>query len=110
MVYKKNQLQKLINSLIREFQKEVKIDKILLFGSYANGKPHKWSDLDLAIISPDFKGKYKIDRIGKLMDAVHRISCKIDIEPLGYTPEEYQKASPLTFLGEIKRTGKIIYD
>jgi len=105
MVYTKIKLQKLINKLVKEFKKEVSVDKILLFGSYAAGKPHQWSDLDIAVISPDFQGKYKIDRIGKLMDAVYRVPCEIDIEPLGYTSEEYKKASPLTFLGEIKKTG-----
>jgi len=32
------------------------IEKILLFGSYALGKPHKYSDIDLAVFSPQFNG------------------------------------------------------
>ncbi len=30
------------------------IEKILLFGSYAKGNPHKYSDIDLAVFSPQF--------------------------------------------------------
>lgn len=30
------------------------IDRILLFGSYAKGYPHTYSDIDLAVFSPQF--------------------------------------------------------
>ena len=33
---------------------DVTIEKILLFGSYAKGNPHKYSDIDLAVFSPQF--------------------------------------------------------
>ena len=33
------------------------ISKIILFGSYAKGKATKESDIDILIISNDFKGK-----------------------------------------------------
>jgi len=29
-------------------------EKILLFGSYAKGTPHEYSDIDLAVFSPQF--------------------------------------------------------
>lgn len=32
------------------------IERILLFGSYAKGNPHKYSDIDLAVFSPQFSG------------------------------------------------------
>lgn len=35
-------------------ENNVSIDKILLFGSYANGNPHAYSDIDLAVFSPQF--------------------------------------------------------
>jgi len=31
------------------------------------------------------------------------------IEPHIYSTEEYEAATPLDFLGEIKRTGKVVY-
>lgn len=33
------------------------VDMIILFGSYANGTPHKYSDIDLAVISPELDPK-----------------------------------------------------
>lgn len=109
MVYTKIQLQNVIKKLILEFKKKVKVDKILLYGSYASGKPHDWSDIDLAVISSNFSKMSRLKRIEKLLDATYNINCEVDIEPLGFSPQEYEEASKLTFLGEIKRTGKIIY-
>jgi len=50
--------QNLIRELA-EFKKNVNkvipIDKLILFGSHATGKTHKWSDVDLVIVSTKFK-------------------------------------------------------
>ena len=35
-------------------KKGIQVKKVVLYGSYASGKVHAGSDLDLAIISPDF--------------------------------------------------------
>ncbi len=39
-------IREIVNKIVKEFQTE----KIILFGSYAWGKPHKDSDLDFFII------------------------------------------------------------
>ena len=46
---------------VERFVKEVKdsgirIRKAVLYGSYAHGKPHKWSDIDVALVADQFKG------------------------------------------------------
>jgi len=50
-----------INNFIKALSKHYKIDAVYLFGSHANGNTHKWSDVDLAIVSHDIK-----DRIGDM--------------------------------------------
>ncbi len=46
---------KSVNEFVESANKNnVAIDKILLFGSYAKGNPHKYSDIDLAVFSPQF--------------------------------------------------------
>lgn len=35
-------------------ENKVTIEKVLLFGSYAKGNPYKYSDIDLAVFSPQF--------------------------------------------------------
>ena len=98
-----------IKRFINRTEKEIDIEKIIIFGSYAWGKQNKCSDIDLAVISDDFKLMNHFERmvyLGKLAwwaDAV-------TVEALGFTLDEYKNATKLDFLGEIKRTGKIIYE
>ena len=71
-----------------------------LFGSYAKGNPHKWSDIDIAIVSPDFSSS-RFDNSLRLM----KIASKIDlsIEPVAYHPESFVDEDPLVW--EIKKDG-----
>ena len=40
-----------------DLSKKISISKMILFGSKAYGKPNKWSDFDLMIVSKNFRGK-----------------------------------------------------
>ena len=46
-------------------RKGIQIEQVILYGSYALGRVHSGSDLDLAIVSPDF-GKDRFEE-GKLL-------------------------------------------
>ncbi len=41
----------------------------ILFGSYANGKPHEWSDIDLVVIAPEFDESHGIALVKQLWRA-----------------------------------------
>src|SRR5439155_1237359 len=41
-----------IQKLVREIADKFQPDKIILFGSYAYGKPHRDSDVDLLVVMP----------------------------------------------------------
>ncbi|TVL99854.1 MAG: hypothetical protein CV087_16550 [Candidatus Brocadia sp. WS118] len=43
----------------------IKVEKAILYGSYVSGKEHTCSDIDIAVISPDF-GKDRFEE-GKLL-------------------------------------------
>ena len=92
-------------SLLKE---NCKIDVVILFGSRVRGKQRRWSDIDLAIISDDFSKMNFHQRLVFLGMLAWRAKAT-EIEALGYTLNEYKNATKLDFLGEIKRTGKIIY-
>jgi predicted nucleotidyltransferase len=55
-------IKKNIQSYIKELKKDkLPIKKVILFGSYAKGIQHKWSDIDICVISPAFKKKDAIE-------------------------------------------------
>jgi uncharacterized protein len=108
MVEAKTDIKRIIKNYIRHLESDIKVQKVILFGSHARGQTREWSDIDLAVVSDDLKGLDQLHRIELLSPA--RRGCDTSLEPLGYTLEEYENASHLTFLGEIKRTGKVIYE
>lgn len=86
---------------------KIKVAKLILYGSYVRGNPRDFSDIDLAIISPNFKGKNRLQIQEMIAKAVSgRKGLTVAVEPIGYAPEEYAYAERETFLGEIKETGR----
>ncbi len=75
--------------------------KIILYGSFASGHPREDSDIDLIVISEDFKNMNFRERLEILGLAAGRVFEPI--EAIGYTEEEI-KDTKGTFLEEILPT------
>jgi len=106
--YTGTEIKKLARTLAAELEtNKIKVAKIILYGSYARGSQRDHSDIDIAIISPSFKGK----RLLAIQEQLSRVLSKYlaMVEPIGYSSTDFQAAAPETLLGEIKRSGKILY-
>ena len=106
VVFKNNKIKVEVNNFVNFPQKErIKISQVILFGSYAKGKQKDYSDIDLAVVSPDF-GK---DTHKEMMFLVHlslKVSDRIEAIPIA-EKDMLMKYHPL--IGEIKKYGKIVY-
>lgn len=96
-------LKEYINILIRQFN----IHAIVLFGSYANGKPREYSDIDLAVFSESF-GNDPLSEMTLLCKMRRRVDT--DIEPLPFSKEDFLTHSEKDFIHEILEKGKMIYE
>ncbi len=108
MVATATELRQAIDDFIRLLQKGIRVEAIIFYGSYVHGTPHEWSDIDLAVISPDFEGVPLPERqrtISRLTLHRHR-----GISPIGYPSSEYHNPGPHAFLREIIRTGRVVYE
>ena len=87
--------------------REMNPEKIILFGSYAWGKPNSDSDVDLFIVK-DSKER-RIDRIREVRKIILGSGVAVDI--LVYTPKEIEKRVDLEdpFILNILNKGRIIY-
>lgn len=102
---KNKKIDCLITSFARELKKDIPVEKILLFGSYANGNPRKDSDIDVVVVSPYFsKGRY-IRHMQYLFRKAYRISSFL--EPIPASPSELKNADPRLFLGQILRFARV---
>ena len=45
-----NKIRKVIDEIVRKLKTKYRPERVILFGSFANGKPTKDSDIDLLII------------------------------------------------------------
>jgi len=93
----KNIIDKYLASLK---ENNIPIKQAILFGSYARGNYHEWSDVDLALVSDIFEGN-RIDDRSKIRRITLRVSS--DIEVLPYRPQDFNSDDP--FVKEIMETG-----
>lgn len=86
---------------VKEIQKhKIRVLKAYLYGSYAKGSSRQDSDIDIALISPDFSGNRYFDTL-KIIPLRRNIDNRI--EPVTYKPEDFEESDPL--VAEIKTTG-----
>lgn len=90
-------------------EKGLKVSKIILFGSQVKGKTSEGSDVDILIISEDFKGKDIFERARLTKDAeiltLKKFMMPLDIVTL--TSEEFE--SNKSIVAEYARKGKVMY-
>jgi len=97
---------KKIDDYVVEVVRKLNPDLAILFGSFATGDINEGSDVDILVVA-DFKEPF-LDRIRTLMDIN---TFKIPIEPVGYTPEEFNemKNRKNPFIMEVLEKGKVMY-
>ena len=103
----KSSVIKSILKTTRNLQEKISITEVILFGSYATGSPHKYSDIDIAVISPDFEKcnlDFKVDLVSNV-----RLNCGNDVEIHPFTVTALKNARPTNFLGHILKTGTVIF-
>ncbi len=85
------------------------VEKIILCGSHARGQAAEESDIDVAIVSDDFKDKDIFERARLTQDPEIRTIRKymIPLDIITLTPEEYEDES--SFISRLARDGKIVY-
>lgn len=103
MVKSKDQVEKTVGALIREASKEYRITQAILFGSYARGSPKDESDIDVALVSPDFAQKDEME----ILQDLSRKAMKIDtsLEVVAFAPEELISPDPRSFSYQVKTSG-----
>jgi hypothetical protein len=92
-----------IKQIVRDYKKKLAglgiiAEKSLIFGSYAQGRATKDSDLDLLIISDDFKKMDLWERLC-LLGRARKGICR-PMEILGLTREEFAEQKTGTFVAD----------
>jgi len=101
-------IDKKITKISDKIAKVYKPQKIILFGSYAWGKPHQNSDADLLVIKDEDKPQIEMAR------DVDRIISDRDmpVDILVYKPAQLEQRKKLgdPFILRIINSGKVLYE
>lgn len=97
-----------IQSVVERITKQFDPERVILFGSYAYGKPHSFSDVDLLVVL-----KTRERSRTKQIEIVRALSPHpFGIDILVRTPEQLEQRIRLgdPFLQEITQKGKVLYE
>jgi predicted nucleotidyltransferase len=97
-----------INEVVNRIAINFNPERIILFGSYANGIPDNGSDLDLLIIQETDLPMHKRG----LDIRLSLIGTMIPIDVLVYTKKEFdeEKKKRFSFINSAIRNSKVIYE
>jgi predicted nucleotidyltransferase len=99
-MFTRNALIQHISAFLAEIQNAgYAPSRVVLFGSYAKGKPHQWSDVDLAIWDEHFVGVGMVD----IVPILPIISKYRGIELHPFPANETEDENP--FIGEVVQHG-----
>jgi predicted nucleotidyltransferase len=95
-----------INTFCEDIARKFGAEKIILFGSYAYGKPRADSDVDLLVVMP-FKG----NNIQKGAELLRATNPGFAVDMLVRTPEEFEQRLRWNdfFMREIVERGTVVY-
>ena len=100
---KRRDIRRVCNQIAREFRPQ----RIILFGSYAYGRPTPDSDVDLLVVMP-FQGR-STEQAVKISN---RLEHRFHIDVLVRTPEEVKQRLAWNdfFICDITEKGKVLYE
>ncbi|MEW5937104.1 MAG: nucleotidyltransferase domain-containing protein [Candidatus Thermoplasmatota archaeon] len=95
-----------LSNFKRHISNSMKIQAMIFFGSHATGKAGPWSDIDLIIVSPMFRGiRFRRRALG-----LHKHwAIDLPVDFLCYTPEEFErKKKEIGVVNEAVKEGIVI--
>ncbi len=100
-----------VEIIIEKFKNELRRlginpQRTILYGSYARGDQKEYSDIDIIVISDDFKDMNLRERLEILGLAGGRILEPV--EALGYTEDEVEHSKE-GFLEEVLKSPSVVY-
>ena len=101
----KKRVREIAHEYANKIMQTYKPKSVILFGSYVNGNPHKYSDIDIAVIFDAFEGDWLVT-----WENLVGIACDVDVMA-GIEPHMLDESCNRSgFLDYVKKTGEVIYE
>jgi len=93
-------VEETIRTFLDRVSKRFNITEAYAFGSITKGKRHAWSDIDVAIVSPDFSGD-SFEDSKLLIPFILEVDRSIEVHP--FCPQDFSPENP--FIDKIIKNG-----
>jgi predicted nucleotidyltransferase len=95
-----------IRRFARRIAEQFDPERIILFGSFAYGTPHEWSDVDLLVVMPTS------DEINQSIRITLAFSREFPLDLIVRTPDRLKRrlAEGDSFLSEVVTKGIVVYE
>ena len=103
----KPSISRKLKKYIAEISEVCRVDRVVLFGSYAKGTYDKDSDIDLAVFSKDINDANRHEYMALFLK--HVFKYKLDIQPMAFSLKDYHSKSNGLIMDEIRKNGVDIH-
>ncbi len=107
MVERNSEIVRILKDFLTQMNLLCPIEKGILFGSYAEGKPDEFSDIDLAIFSREADESNRLLLTSLFLKETARL--KLDIQPLVFPYEDYVTDDNDFVVHQIREKGIVVY-
>ena len=104
MVRSADEVMEIARKTVALLQERIPVLEAWLFGSYVEGQPHEYSDIDLAVFSPAVDSMTFMQRVD-LIVAVE-MEAGEDVEVHLFPESGLRNARPSNMYGHVRETGK----
>lgn len=98
-------LEDTIEQIVTSLARRPEVQRIVLFGSFAEGRRDLFTDLDLLIVMDS-----PLDFVTRTAEMYLDLSSSVDMDLLVYTPEELEQNRDRGFIRQILEKGKTLYE
>jgi len=99
-----HRVEQIIKGAVEFLRQEIEVSQVVVFGSTANGERYEWSDIDLAVFSPDVAGMKFLEKVRLATDL--QLSCGAELELHFFPASALTDAEPGSFVRHVLETGK----
>ncbi len=96
-------IRKSLEQFRQSISDDITVEEMIVFGSYGENAASEESDIDVIVLSNDFKTMKEDQRLDLLYSK--SIHIRPIIHPWGFTAEELASKSHLTFIGDAREKG-----
>ena len=99
--------QKAIDEVVRQIAEKFQPQKIILFGSYARGKPRPESDVDMLVIMDT-----PLKEVEQAIEICQQIEYRFGLDLIVRTPKRLQERLEMGdwFLRDVMEEGNVVYE